>query len=605
MARLNLSETDIVTFVNDKVEAARQTRAYQRIQDNFAKWWRAYHGKFKNKSIESFKSRVFVNATFAFVEAIKSSIRFQIQNSRDLLLVSSTDADPRMKKRAELMTKLMNYYKDNTDVLERMADVLLYALKYGSCPVTTGWDFKVQEIRNRTFRDDPSLGIVEDKEELQEVIARDNPMINPWDPRDLLWDPRAKWNSDAQYLVYRERTTVHQLMIEAEEKEYINVDLVEKLARTTTGTQFNFGFDGRIDDGDFFGSQANANVTDHNRREIVIWHFWGIVDHTKQPVSNTIFNLAIIENLNIVVKAVQSPFPHGLIPGMNATVINVEDTIHGVGIVEKIFDEQQMINFLTNTRNDGIAHFINPRYLMWRGALKDKNAMDKTSPGKIIEVNRSVDLNAGVKPLIVPDAGAGSFAQAVAGALQSMERTAAFSSNQLGLQNPSERSATEVKASSFGSQARSDEMSSTFTQSFLKPMAQHWLALAQANVTSPVTVAITKEELVEIQPWMMQGRFDVTVHPPNIMNREFIAQVLGSTLAALAPFAQTGAIDPIPLITAIFKNNPVFDNMDVESIVRRPEVQNVLQGGGGGGAPGQQNQPGIATRQPAAVGGPQ
>lgn len=200
---------------------------------------------------------------------------------------------------------------------------------FGGCPIKVHWTYKCVHRTRMT----PS-GPVKEK-----FVLLDQPTMSLVDPRDFMYDTRARTMDECRYAFHRMRLTLDELKAKKRSDGspfYKNLDELEEVSGGDAG-------DSRDLDNDHSGEREKARTTGIEVVEMWTRERW---------IVRAAGNVIILDEEN--------PYWHGRIPFEVITLLPSRNDIWGQSIVWTVQDVQAHLHTLDNASMDALKLAIDP-----------------------------------------------------------------------------------------------------------------------------------------------------------------------------------------------------------------------------------------------------
>lgn len=222
---------------------------------------------------------------------------------------------------------------------------------YGGCPIKVHWTYKTVERKRMG-----SAGLIS-----EQYVLMDQPTMSLVDPRDFMYDTRARTMSECRYAFHRMRLTLDEL--KAKKKSdgspfYKNLDELDDIE----------GGDGTADDTRDLDNDYSGEREQARRSGIEVVEMWTRDRWIVRAAGNTI----ILDEPN--------PFWHGRLPFEVVTLMPSRNDIWGQSIIWTVQDVQSHLHTLDNASMDALKLMIDPPLAV--SADDPENMGRPTRPGE-------------------------------------------------------------------------------------------------------------------------------------------------------------------------------------------------------------------------------
>ena len=591
----NYSETQIISFINDRIWGAVQGRNFQEMVDLVPKYYRAYKGIFKNQNFPKWRSQLYVRFIFKAVEVLRSYMQDAFFANPPIVTVDGSM--PEYTANAKNLQRLYDYELYHTKFEMRLLDIMNFTLKYGTGIAKTYWRYELgyqhdRDITRKKFGFNDK-GVTRGRK----YVRFDDPWFMALDPRKVYPDPAARYQDELRYVIEEYETDLDALIKDKDRCGYINL---ESLYNEMPGySQFGRRYDYLNDI--YPRNQWNSRLDQHRRR-VFISEYWGRLDMPGNQDDPRIYRILLANNRHII-SLRPTMYAHGELPYHFFNIIPQEETLYGIGAVEPLITDNYILNALVNMRVDAMQYFLNPRMLVNRGALADRHSIEWTRPGEMIPVNSTGDLGKSHQQLVLQDTGIQFFRDQLNFHLSHGEETMALNPNAAGVFSRSRRSATEASMAMEGANARFNSMVKYWKYSGMDSMMRQYGGLMQQYCYErhfPVMYPMGPEEksrIMQVKGEDIAGEMFYRVKDNTQTNKDVRQQLINNLLATLAPYVQQMGLDPKPILRGILEISPLAGELNLDAILPREQMPDIMgqeskaleNMGGVQGMPGQAN----------------
>jgi hypothetical protein len=565
----NYSESQIVQFVMDRLYGATEAVPFRKMVDSMPIYNRAYNGQFRNNNYPKWRSQLFVRLSFRAVETLRAYMQDALFGNVPYIVVDGSH--PKYVASAKNLQKLYDYEMYHTKFEHRLLHVLNFVLKYGTAVTKTYWRYYLDYMHVNQFKRNKNGFVERDGIKGKKYAKYDDPWFSALDPRKVYPDPMAAYSDELRYIIEEYETDIDQLIKDKERYGYINLHLL--FAEQPSGSMYGTRFDYYAD---MYPRNHWRSRDDENRKRVFISKYVGRLDLPGNHDDPRIYNIEIA-NCRHVIRLKPSSYAHGEIEYQFHSIIPQEESLYGIGCIEPILTDNYILNALTNMRIDAMQYFLNPRILVNRGALADRESINWTQPGGIINVNTAADLDRATKQIAVEDTGITTFQNALNFHLQHAEESMALNPNAAGALSRSRRSATEASMAMEGANARFTSMVKYLKYSGFDSMIRQYGQLMQQYIGErhfPIVNPENEKEkdvIMKVRPEDIQGEFLFRIRDNTITNKDIRQQLITNLLGVLAPFAQTLNMNFTPLLKGLLEMSPVAGQLNLDQLF--PESQ--------------------------------
>lgn len=488
----------LVTSINEAWQAADLARSP--FHDRWMRYYKAYRSYVVRKKGD-WRSKVFVPVSFHIVETITP--RLVAQLPRMLALpVSEDDVEP-----AKVMEESLSYCADRSNLYLPLVLGYKSALKYGTGILKTFYDEQIRYRRERTpvmqtvetsreepvidpetglpMRDpDGNMGIDTIPESFQEPVLdpeTGEPMTETNRvPYAAYEGPAAEWIDIFNFWPAPEATTIDDARYVIQSVIRDETYLRKKIADHTyqlppwMGMERLFGSAERDPASERLAavglSGGGRSDSDPTRKAIEIWEFW------------TDDMLITVANRSVILCVKHNPFDHGQKPYIRIVDHLVEGEFWGIGEIEPIEGQQDLINVLTNQRVDNVKLVMNAMFAVNESALESLDDL-KPRPGGVIRIkSENLAVDQAIKRIDFGDVTSSAFEE-VQQTKDTIEQASGVSAYQTGTDSPSlNKTATGISiiqeqgATRFGLKVKLAELTglTRLAQQFGSIIQQFW-----------------------------------------------------------------------------------------------------------------------------------
>jgi hypothetical protein len=263
---------------------------------------------------------------------------------------------PDDEQAARAMQSVLDFHVAEDHLVEKLPLFVQNGLIFGPGIAKNHWLYKVTK---RPFRRKNVVGGIEMlvNTEPEEVVERDGPTFEPWDPYHCWWDPDARDVDSAGWIVLRSYVSKDELQRMAVNEDantgiYWNVP---ELLKAGAGKQSDST------------AQQQRNNAEKNHEKFELWEVWR---ETPQGL-----RLTVIGNQTVVLRDGVTPYWHGKKPIVIAQVRPDLFEIAGIPETELVDHLQQALWTVKNQRFDN-WHLTVMRGITYReGGVTDPNAL--------------------------------------------------------------------------------------------------------------------------------------------------------------------------------------------------------------------------------------
>lgn len=232
---------------------------------------------------------------------------------------------------ADTVKAVVDYQLQRDDYPMKRLMATMYAVVYGGAPLKVHWDY-----RESTYKERQHDGSYVDRVQ----VVRDQPTITLIDPRDFMWDMRARSMEEARYAFHRTRQTLDEL------KSYRRADgspLYKNLEQLEPQA-------GEVGDETVraFDNDKSAEREKAHRQGHEIVEMW------------TRDRLITVANENIVIRDDPNPYRHGRLPFAVARVLPTLNDVWGQSLMWAVRDPQELLWTLDNANIDALKLQLDP-----------------------------------------------------------------------------------------------------------------------------------------------------------------------------------------------------------------------------------------------------
>lgn len=318
---------EVLDYFNKYYEPAR--RHQEGMSNEWAQYERAYYGEPEQSKPAG------ENAWRSFI-----FYKYAHQQIKTLVAELASDDEPTFVYEARLPSQepysriadsLVGYQLQRDGYSRKRLQAIEYATLYGGCPVKIHWSYETVKRRRIT-----ASGI-----KTEEYVIRDQPTINIIDPRDFMYDVRARTMSECRYAFHRMRLSIEELKSRKRSDGkplYHNLDELHEAVGGTNSQQID-----RDLDHDYAGERDKAL-----RLGIEVIEMW-----TRDRV-------IVRAGSGTIIRDDPSPYWHGRLPFEVINVMPSLNDVWGESIIWLLRDAQESIWTLDNAQNDLLKLGIDP-----------------------------------------------------------------------------------------------------------------------------------------------------------------------------------------------------------------------------------------------------
>lgn len=496
---MKASYDDALDFFDHYYEPAR------RHQDGMASEWSDYEAAFlgepegeKPSGSDSWRSWFFYKYAFQQIKTLVAEL------AADELPTFVWEARrPEQDDYADVVQSLIGFMLQRDGYNMKRVQAIETAAIYGGCPIKYHWTFKTVKRRRLT-----AAGI-----RVEDYVLLDQPTMTLVDPRDFMYDTRARTMAECRYAFHRMRLTLDEL--KAKKKSdgssfYCNLDQLEETAAGDGAAT-----DSRDLDNDYAGEREKARTSGIEVVEMWTRDRW---------IVRAAGNVIILDEPN--------PFWHGRLPFEVVTLLPSRNDIWGQSVIWTVADVQAHLHTLDNASMDALKLAIDPPLAV---DISDPENMNRViAPGArfagmngVKEVFEPLRLQ-GIDPYVSENA--------IGAARDQMEKISGITSEMAGQSNAG--TATQAALNQRQAKGRVGVMLRSIDDSFAR-IAEGFLQLCQQflDLSQPVKVLGTKGSAWQhLAPAQIAGLWDV--RPKNSSERvakELRLQNLMEGLSSLMP----------------------------------------------------------------------
>jgi hypothetical protein len=480
----------------------------RRHQEGMASEWSGYEAAYfgepegqKPTGSDSWRSWFFYKYAFQQVKTLVAEL------AADELPTFVWEARrPEQDDYADIVQSLIGFMLQRDGYNMKRVMAIETAAVYGGCPVKVHWTYKTVR-RTRMGAAGPIT---------EEYVVLDQPTMTLIDPRDFMYDTRARTMSECRYAFHRMRLTLDELKAKKRSDGspfYKNLDELEDFEGGGGD-----GGDSRDLDNDFSGEREKART-----EGIEVVEMW------------TRDRWVVRANGNVIILDEANPFWHGRLPFEVITLLPSRNDVWGQSVVWTVQDVQAHLHTLDNASMDALKLGIDPPLAV---SLDDPENMNRAvAPGArfagtsgVKEVFEPLRLQ-GIDPYVSENA--------IGAARNQMEYISGITREMAGQSNAG--TATQAALNQRQAKGRVGVMLRSIDDSFAR-IAEMFLQLCQQflDLSQPVKVlGQTKGSAwTHIAPQQIAGLWDV--RPKNSSERvakELRLQNLMEGLSSLMPGA--------------------------------------------------------------------
>lgn len=407
---------------------------------------------------------------------------------------------PEQEAYAEVCDQLIASMLQRDDYASKRTMAVEIAGITGGCPVKVHWIYRTVDRTRLT-----PAGM-----KTETFVVMDQPTMDLVDPRDFMYDPRAKTMSECRYAFHRMRLTLEELKARKRSDGSSFYDHLDELENVPGGGS---DADTRKLDNDFSGERERAQ-----RDGIEVIEMW-----TRDRV--------IVRAAGVIIRDEANPYWHGRIPFEVITLMPSRNDVWGTSFIWTIKDPQDVLHSLDNAAMDALKLSIDPPL-----AVDMDDPENMTRPNRPGERFPSRSPKDALMPLRTTGLEPYLSEQAIQAQRDLMEKISGMTSEVAG--QSSADTATQAALNQRQAKGRIGVMMRSIDASFAR-VAEMFLQLCQQylDMSQPVRILGPKgNEWHRIEPREIAGMWDV--RPKNSSERavkELHRQNLMEAISALAP----------------------------------------------------------------------
>lgn len=373
-------------------------------------------------------------------------------------------------------------------------------------------------------RHDPLLGAMlpHEHEREETVIVRNQPFVETIHVSDFVWPAWARDLEECPAVWQRRWVTLGYLRAMQEAGVYKNIDDVRP-----TGNEAGRFEQSREAVFSTFNTTATTGALDpqDDRQLVEIWERW-TDDH--------LCVIASPFDSPVKLRADDNPFQHGRKPFIDWAPTPVPMSMHGIGIIQSIYDLNEDLNTLRRQRSDAIAYSINPG---WKSL---------TGNGKVLEMfpgvlYQSDDPANDLLPLVTPDIDLGSAfneEQILIGDIRNISGAQQYLTGD----SPGSQTATEVASAQSEGNRLIAEKIMLLNERTMKPLGMFLMSMNSQFIDDEIAVDFTRDPRAA-QAWI---EFVNSQREPD----EAAIDKMPGGIVKVHPawLAAKGKLEPLPII---------------------------------------------------------
>lgn len=511
---------------------------------------------------------------------------------------------------AKLVELDLQYQLDRNNFYMTLDQCLLDMAKYGFASIGVGFEQTKSWVRTyptgvmRMITN--MLGI--DASTDKEIVSYEGSVLLPNDPYNFMWDTevsigdlqRGQFVFTRQYYMSQNELTRRTNPSETfPQGEFFNVDRIPELGRQTSDTTTPRG--GLAKELAPFRNPvkgANYVLVDECYVKLVP-NQYGLSDLGQEQMWKI-----VMANECRIIQAEPSRFEHGKFP---VTVFEYAPDLRSPtndGLIKTIEGMQEWINWLLNSHQDNVRRVITNQAIFDPQYIPAKELESKATYIPLLRSMHGRSIGEVFQQLKFDDVTQEHVKDATS-IFQILQRVTGISDNLMGMQLPTQRSATEVLNMQRMGAGRLRYLAQTIFYQGLRPLAEMMIANTQQFCTQPrfmrlagpkamamgIDPARVIQGFLSVSPEEIQGAFDVVpIDPLSPQDKNAMAGTLGEVLGMIMQsgpmgIALTGA-HPSQFLNQILSLRGIVDTQDFISPPtqdQRARLLALLMGSQGGG----------------------
>lgn len=493
---------------------------------------------------------------------------------------------PDFVRPARLMEIELQYQLDQSMWLLYFNQWLLDMFRFGFGKINTTYERQMAYIRQKRMISIFGLFDIPMGTEDRPVISQEGANFSIDDPFNTMFDPLVSIGDiqKGRFIFMQERMSKNELRLKADELEdgqprYINVEGLPNLPTPS-------------DVGD-----AGSSIRSRNFRGVI--HGTSVeggeevlLDHCYVKLVPSDYGLSDLDRMQIwcltmanesrIIRAAPSKFEHGLFP---TSVIEYSPDLHSTinpGLAETVDGLQDTINWLINSRMANVRRVINDRYFICEDAVNADDIEQKRTYVRIKKEYARQGIDKFFRQVPMNDVTSSHWADA-ANIYQHLQRVTGQSDNDMGIQLPTKRSATEVANIAQLGTSRDKYLAGLLFVQGIRSLGMQMLANTQQfmqadrffKVTASMAVSlglppeIIKQGYLQVSPEELRGQYTISmIDPSTVSDKAAQASALQELLTGamqVPQLIQLLGLDLPRLVTNILQLRGVTNTSDLMS----------------------------------------
>jgi hypothetical protein len=264
-------------------------------------------------------------------------------------------------------------------------------------------------------------------------------------------------------------------------------------------------------------------------------------DPTRKPVELLEYwddegRVITVANRKAILRAHENPFDHGQKPFVRQVDFLAEHEFWGIGEIEPLEGQQDLINALTNQRVDNIRLVLNAMFAVNTREIEDLGDL-KSRPGGVVRVRGDMPPREAIERIDFGDVTSSAFQEAQM-QMDYVERASAVNAYTMGQDSPSlNDTATGVSLLQEAGTGRFSLKTRLAELMALRPLARMYGGLLLQFTTEPKTLRILgpqgEQLFMTMTPESLQGNYDYDIEVSSLVQTESRRRADATTLFQL------------------------------------------------------------------------
>lgn len=372
---------------------------------------------------------------------------------------------------AQMLTAVVNWQMQQMGFEHEVRNFIRQGLITGYSVAKVGWNRQVEKTTAEVIREvwsDELLQTVETSaEEEIEMVVRNQAFFETVDVYDFLWPLRATSIDKAHAVWQRRWVTMEYLEEMARQGIYKNVSKVSPGATGDRQTVFNRRMNAQ-------GIAPQEVIIDNDQHDMVeLWERWE--DD----------RLWVVAQRDVELRDRSNPFHHQRKPFVDYCPVERPFSMHGVGIIKVIWDQNEDLSALKRQRRDAVTYLLNP---MWKGTEGIDEDEITLAPGGFLRVPDTDD----IQPMTEPSIDFAASYQEEAQAKEDMQVVTGAYDYFSGVNPGGQQTATGVATITNEANKRIAEMIKVFSERTMKRLGAQMASLCIQYLDEAVAVPLTQ-----------------------------------------------------------------------------------------------------------------